>query len=180
MPLSLSLRTAEDWRSARTARRYMLQSVITPPAATAASNLFGIRKLAINPDVYISRIRVHYFNAAGSGAATIGWKRATTVAAGSLVTAADIVKNDTAAVNAATEMRAGAVTGTKANQYILTHPAETSVTAVTGGGIIDDWTARDLSERIRLTGDEGLILDWVTLGSTGTRIHMLFVWEEVA
>lgn len=180
MPLSLALRNSEDWRSARIAQRYMLQSVLTPPAATAASNLMGLRKTAANPDVYISRIRVHIFQSAASVAAPIGWKRATTVAAGTQVTISDIPDVDSASNVPTLQVRTGAVTGTKANQYILTHPAAISVAAATGGGLLDDWTARDLSERIKLTADEGLILDWQSAGDVDTRIYLLLVWEEVS
>jgi hypothetical protein len=188
MPLSLSLRNSEDWRSARTARRYMLQAVVTPPTATANTNLVGLRKLAINPDIYISRIRVHLFHVAAITAVSpLGWKRAATVAGGGSpnnpMTLADIPKNDTAAVNATLEVRMGAaVTGTKANQYILTHPAPTTAApaTTTGGGFVDDWTARDLSERIRLTADEGLILELMQAFDTDLRVHLLMVWEEVA
>jgi hypothetical protein len=183
MPLSLSLRTAEDWRSARTARRYMLQAHLTPGAATANTTLIGLGKLAANPDVYISRIRVHEFHTAAAVATPLGWKRTATVAAGTLMTAADIPKADTAAANATLEVRTGTgITGTKANQYILTHPGQTvaAPAATTGAGFVDDWTARDLSERIRLTASEGLTMEFMQAGSVATRIHLLLVWEEVS
>lgn len=184
MPLSLALRTSEDWRSARTARRYMLQAVLTPAAATSGTNILGLRKLAANPDVYISRIRVHLFNnAAITAVAPLGWRRATTVAGGSAMTAADIPKNDSNAATATMEVRTGATpTGTEANQYILTHPAPTTAApgAATGGGFVDDWTARDLSERIRLTADEGLMLELMGAYDVDLRVHVLLVWEEVS
>lgn len=180
-PQSIGLRNVEDWRSAKVPRRYFAQAILTPPAAGAGSNLFGLRKLAANPDVYISRIRIHRWNsAAATPAAAMGWKRATTVAGGNQITAADIFRPDSTSGVPTLECRANAVTGTKANQYILTHPAPNITATTVGGGTPDDWTARDISERIRLTGDEGLILDWVTAGNTLIRIHLLVVWEEVS
>lgn len=184
MPLSLGLRTAEDWRSARTPRRYMLQAVLTPAAATANTTLAALDKLAANPDVYISRIRVHiYHSAAITAVAPLGWKRISTVANGTLMTAADIPKCDSAAANASLEVRTGSgITGTKANQYILAHPATTTAVpaAATGGGFVDDWTARDLSERIKLTGTEGLALELAGAYDVDLRVHLLLVWEEVS
>lgn len=161
----------------------MLNAVLTPPAATANTTLIGLRKLAANPDVYISRIRVHLFHSAAAVAAPLGWKRTTVVAAGTQMTASDIPKTDSSAATSTLEVRTGSgITGTKANQYILTHAASTTAApaASTGGGFIDDWTARDLSERIRLTGDEGLTMELQAAGDVDTRIHVLLVWEEVA
>lgn len=181
MPLAMGLRTSEDWRSSRTPRRYMLQTVITPTAATANLNILGLRKLAANPDVYISRLRVHIFhNAAITAHTATGWKRATNVAAGSQITVADIPKCDTSAGTATLEVRTGAVTGTEANQYALSHPAAANLVASIGGDYVDDWTARDLSERIRLQADEGMILELITASDTDLRIHVLVVWEEVS
>jgi hypothetical protein len=50
----------------------------------------------------------------------------------------------------------------------------------TGAGFVDDWTARDLSERIRLAADEGMTLEFMQAGDVDTRIHLLLVWEEVS
>lgn len=184
MPTGTNLRFASDWRGSRVARRYMWTGILTPGAATAGTNLMGVRKTAANPEVFISRIRVHVFTGAAAGvAAPLGWKRATTVAGGTQVTAADIPDLDSAAGNATLEVRTGAVTfGTEANQYILTHPAAAAAApaAGVGHGFLDDWTARDLSERIRLTADEGMILEFVTAGDTDNRIYVMLVWEEVA
>lgn len=182
MATASHLRMAEDWRGARIARRFMLQTVLTPAAATINTTLLGLRKLTANPEVFISRIRMHvYFGAAGV-AAPVGWKRTATVAAGTQMTASDIPKCDSACATATLEVRTGSgVTGTKGNQYILTHPAPTTAApgAGTGGGFVDDWTARDLSERIRLTADEGLTLELQVAADVDNRYHVLLVWEEV-
>src|SRR5687767_261382 len=107
MPIAIHLRVAEDWRGAKIARRFSLGTVITPTAATAGTNLLGLRKLAVNPEVYISRLRYHVWHAAAAVSATVGWKRATTVAGGALMTASDIPKTDTGSANAALEVRTG-------------------------------------------------------------------------
>lgn len=182
MPTAVHLRMAEDWRGARVARRFMLAAILTPPAATANTTIIALRKLAANPEVYISRIRVHLFHPAAAVAAPLGWKRMSSAAAGTLMTASDIPKCDTACANATLEVRTGSgITGTKAAQYFLTHPAPTTAAPAsgTGGGFIDDWTARDLSERIHLAGDEGVMMEFQTAGDVDTRVHLLLVWEEV-
>jgi hypothetical protein len=186
VPAAAGLRFASDWRSTRTARRFMWTGICTPNAVTAGSNIMGIRKTAGNPDVFISRVRVHVTNAAAAAAAPLGWKRATSVANGTQVALADLPEVDSATSTATLEVRqttgagGNTVGGTKANQYILTHPAQQVLTSGMGGGMWDDWTARDVSERIRLTGDEGLILDFVTAGDADMRIHVMLVWEEVS
>lgn len=187
MAQALSLRTSQDWRSERTAQRYILNHVVTPTNTAAAANILGLRKTAANPDVYISHIRLHVFEVGISNAAVVGWKRAASVANGALMTAADIPDADSGTSNATLEVRTttgsggNLVGGTEDNQYILTHPAPAAAApgSGTGGGLVDEWSARDLSERIRLTGDEGLILEWVTTGNTNTRFHFMIVWEEV-
>lgn len=180
MPIATHLRYASDWRGARVARRYFWTGVLTPTAATAGTNLLGLRKTAANPEVFISRIRCHVYHAGvATAAGVVGWRRATTVAGGSQVTAADLPDVDSAAAVATLEVRTGAVTGTKDNQYILTHPAGALLVTGIGQGNLDDWTARDLSERIRLTGDEGLILDLQAAGDVDLRVHISLVWEEI-
>ncbi len=180
MPTAVALRYAADWRGARIARRFFWTGVITPTAATAGTNLMGLRKTAANPEVFISRIRSHTFQVGvATAAGVVGWRRATTVAGGTAVTAADIPEVDNASVIATLEVRTGAVTGTKANQYILTHMAGVSLVTSIGQGNLDTWEARDLSERIRLTADEGLILDYQSAGDVDCRIHISLVWEEV-
>lgn len=180
MPTATHLRYAADWRGTRVARRYVWTGVLTPSAATAGTNLLGLRKLAANPEVFISRVRCHTFQVGvATAGGPVGWRRATTVAGGTQVTASEIPQIDDATVNATLQVRTGAVTGTKANQYILTHPAGTVLVTSVGQGNLDDWTARDLSERIRLTGDEGLILDLQSAGDTDLRIHISLVWEEI-
>lgn len=185
MPLSLAIRNSEDWRAKDIASRWMLNHVITPTNTASGANILGLRKLDANPDVYISRIRLTIFQNALSAVAPVGWKRATSVANGATMTASDVPDIDSQAgaptleVHTTTGSGGNLVSGTKDNQYILTHPGPISTVAVTGGGLTDDWTARDLSERIRLTGDEGLILDWGATGDTDTRFHLLIVWTEV-
>lgn len=170
-----------DFRRNSTPKKYMITVVLTPGAATAGTNLMGVRKQNANADCYISRIICHEYHSAASVSAPIGWKRATTVAGGSQVTAADIPKLDTAAANATLEVRTGAVTvGAEGNQYLLTHeaPATAAPAAATGGGYRSEWVAYDRSEMIRLTGDEGLILELQAAGDTDARYHVTLVWEE--
>jgi hypothetical protein len=181
MPSAMHLRAAEDWRGSRIARRFMLAAVLTPSAATAGTNLIGLRHVAGQPEVFISRLRVHYHHSAAtiSAVSALGWKRGT-VSGGTTMTAADIPKCDTAAPNATLEVLTGSVTtSAEANQYLLTHPAPTAATGSLGTNVNDDWTARDLSERIRLTGAEAIFLELVGAYDTDLRVHLLAVWEEV-
>jgi hypothetical protein len=173
--------TANDWRRNAIPKRYSITVTLTPGAATAGTNLFGLRKLNANADCHILRIRVHVYHAAAGVACVLGWRRATPVAAGSQVTAADIPKHDTSAGNATLEVRTGAVTGTEANQFILIHPAHTTAAPASGVGSpwIDEWRANDRAGSIRLTGDEGLILEQTTAGDTDNRYVVMVEWEEV-
>lgn len=172
---------ASDWRLNTVPKKYMVTVVLTPGAATAGTNLMGVRKTAANPDCYISRIRCHVYHAAAGVATPVGWKRATTVGGGSQVTAADLPKLDTSAGTATLEVRTGAVTvGAEANQYLLTHtaPVAPAPAANAGSGYTDEWVATDRSEMIRLTGDEGLILELQAAGDTDNRYHVTICWEE--
>jgi hypothetical protein len=173
-------RVALDHRMNAPAKRYLTTVVLTPGAAAAGTNLLGLRKLNANADVYIHRIVVTEFHSAAAVSTPTGWKRATTVAAGAPVAAADLPKLDTGAGNATLEVRTGAVTGTKAAQYLLTHeaPATAAPAAATGGGYRSEWVAWDLADRLRLTGDEGLILDLQAAGDVDTRYHVTIGWEE--
>jgi hypothetical protein len=170
---------ANDWRLNAVPKRYSVTSILSG-AAVANTNLMGVRKLGANPDVYIIRIRLHIFHVNKGRATVLAWRRATTVAGGALVAVADIPKLDTAAANATLEVRTGAVTGTKAAQYIITHPAHTTFepAANTGSPWIDEWISPDKGGRIRLTGDEGLVLDQQTAGDVENRYHILIEWEE--
>lgn len=171
---------ADDWRRNSPPKRYIISVILTPANATAGTNLMGLRKLNANADVYIIRIKAHVFQAAAGVAATLGWRRATTVAAGTLIAAADVPKMDTAAGNATLEVRTGAVTGTEAAQYIITHPAHTTAVPAAGQGttFIDEWNANDRAGSIRLTGDEGLILEQVTASDVDNRFYITIEWEE--
>jgi len=172
---------AVDWRqiSGSAPKRYSIVSILTG-AVAANTNIMGLRKLLANNDAYIIRIRVHVYHAAAGVATVLAWRRATTVAGGALTAAADIPKLDTSAANATLEVRTGAVTGTKAAQYIITHPAHTTAAPAAGVGSpwIDEWVPPDKGGRIRLTGDEGLILDQQTAGDVDNRYHILVEWEE--
>jgi len=172
--------TANDWRRNAIPKRYSISVQLTPGAATAGTNLLGLRKLNANPDIYILRIRVHVHQAAAGVACVLAWSRATTVAAGTLINAADIPKHDTAAGNATLEVRTGAVTGTEAAQRIISHPAHSTAAPAAGVGSpwIDEWIANDRAGAIRLTGDEGLILEQFTAGDTDNRYYLLVEWEE--
>lgn len=172
--------TANDWRRNSTPKRYTITVSLTPGAAAAGTNLFGLRKQAANADCYIIRIRMLVYHAAAGVASVLGWRRATTVAGGALITAADIPKHDTAAVNATLEVRTGAVTGTEAAQHILMHPSHSTAAPASGVGSpwIDEWLANDRAGAIRLTGDEGLILEQFTAGDTDNRYVITVEWEE--
>jgi hypothetical protein len=84
---------SDDWRRNSTPKRYSISVILTPANATALTNLMGLRKQAANADCYLLRFKVQVFQAAAGVAATFGWKRATTVAGGIQVTAADIPKH---------------------------------------------------------------------------------------
>lgn len=173
--------SADDWRRNTTPKRYSISVILTPANATALTNLMGLRKQAANADCYLLRIKVHVFHAAAGIAATFGWKRATTVAGGTQVTAADIPKHDTTAANATLEVRTGAVTvGAEAAQYILTGPAPIAAApaAGAGGGIDWEWLANDRAGAIRLTGDEGLVMEQITASDTDNRYYVTVEWEE--
>ena len=170
----------EDWRLNAVAKRFLHTVVLTPGAATAGTNLLGLRKLAANPDVFVHGIRLSIHHAAAAVAFRCGLRRATTVAGGTLVTAANVPKLDTAAANPTLEVRTGAVTGTEAAEYLLVTPSSTTAApaASTGAGVDYEWAARDMAGRLRLTGDEGLILESVDATDVDARVAVTLEWEE--
>lgn len=177
----ISVSGPNDWRRNSTPKRYSISLILTPGAAAALTNLMGLRKQAANADVYIIRLRVTVFHAAAGVAATFGFKRATTVAGGTLIAAADVPKLDTSAANATLEVRTGAVTfGAEAAQYILTGPAHTTAAPAAGVGSSFDWEwrANDRAGSIRLTGDEGIIMENITAGDVDNRFYVTVEWEE--
>jgi len=173
---------ANDWRRNSTPKRYSISVILTPAAATALTNLMGLRKQSANADVYIIRIRTTVHQSAAGVSATLGWKRATTVAGGTLIAAADVPKIDTAAGNATLEVRTGNVTfGAEAAQYLLTTPGHTTAAPAAGVGSSYDWQwlANDRAGAIRLTGDEGLILEQIIASDVDNRFYVTVEWEEV-
>jgi len=173
---------ADDWRRNSTPKRYQISVILTPANATALTNLMGLRKQGANADAYLIRIRVTTHHSAAGVAFTFGWKRATTVAGGTLVAAADVPKMDTAAANASLEIRTGAVTfGAEAAQYLLSGPSAVAAApaAGTGAGIDWEWLANDRAGSVRLTGDEGLIMEQVTASDVDNRVYVTVEWEEV-
>lgn len=172
-----------DWRLNATSEGYQI-SVTLSGAAGAGTNLLGLRKTAANPDVFIKWLRIQSYAVAATGAApsTLRIVRATTVAAGTQITAADIPKFDTSSGTATLEVRTGAVTGTEAPQALFTVFAGTGTPSATAATPATDffWEAEELSRRIRLTGDEGLIFDQVSASDVDIRYIVTLAWEEAS
>ena len=167
-----------DQRIASTIEKYML-AVSLSGVASANTVIAGIRKLNANPTARITKLRVTPYNVAALTAGVpIEVIRATSVAGGSLVAVADIPKKNTVAGNATLEVRTGAATGTPANRPMLGYGAQSSLTAG-AGQTSDEWNAGlDFSERIVLTGDEGLLIRQVGTSDTDQRWLLTLEWEE--
>ena len=169
-----------DQRVGSTIEKYMITLALSG-AAGAGTNLGGLRKLSANPNARLTKITTKIFNAAAitNQGSPLSFVRATTVAGGTLMTAADIPKKSTGAGNATLEVRTGAVTGTEAAQpFWITHAAS-ALTAALGTPVVDRWEAGlDFSERIVLTGDEGIIFNQLLAGDVDSRYYVTIEWEE--
>jgi hypothetical protein len=165
-----------DQRRNHPANRYMI-SLEIPGVAGAGTNLFGLRKLNANNDVYIHYIKVDIYGAAAYNAAPMRFYRGTTVAGGTLITSADAPKLDSGAANNTLEVRTGAVTGTKANQPFMRLTGFTTGAATSGGPGVAYEAGADVGMQIRLTGDEGIICDQGLAGDTDTRYLVTIQWE---
>lgn len=158
-------------------RKYQICLILTG-SNSVGTNLAGLRKQNADADVYITRISVILNHVAAGAGAPIGIWRASSVAGGSQVTAADIPKKNTAVSNATLEVRTGAVTGSKANQMLDALGGMTVTTTLMSGPQYL-WQAWDISDFIRLTGDEGIIIDQRGTGDADDRYYVTISWEEV-
>lgn len=168
---------ANDWRRNSVPKRYAMSSVLIG-AVAAGTNVYGLRKLNANSDVYILKIRFLVFHIAAGVSVVLGWHRAANVAGGSI--AVNIPKLDTSAPAPNLEVRIGAVTGTEDSQFLMIHPSHTTAApaANVGSPWIDTWNAHDRAGAIRLTGDEGLVLEQITAGDADNRYVIHVEWEE--
>ena len=176
-------RVAEDRRLANPDKKHMLSiggATGLPGVAVAGTNIAGLRKLAANPDVYITRIEMVQYNGAAGLAVPVQIKRATTVAGGTLLAwVADTVEIDTGSVVPTLEVRTGAVTGTEATNALLTFLFMAGVPGIGSGHISNQWIAQDRSEWIRLTGDEGIVFDTPLAADIDNRYWINLIWVEV-
>jgi hypothetical protein len=157
-------------------KRY--QIALNLPGTTVNTNIGGLRKQSANAVVRIKRLEVVLAHAAAGIGNPITFWRATTVAGGSAITAADVPKKDTNAADATLEVRTGAVTGTKANQAIWRTGGNQVVTTLQAGPQYV-WQSADLGDDIVLRGDEGIIIDQSPLaGDADDRYLVNIFWEE--
>jgi len=175
-------RVAEDRRLANPDKKHMLSIGGIgglPGVAVAGTNIAGLRKLAANPDVYITRMEMVQYNGAAGLAVPVQIRRATTVAGGTLLTFVGNTELDTAAAVATLEVRTGAVTGTEAANPLYTFQFIAGVPGIGTGHISNQWIAQDRSEWIRLTGDEGIIFDMPVVADIDNRYWINLIWVEV-
>lgn len=179
--------TRNDFTLNATPKRYMISITLTG-SITAGTNLGGLRKLNANSDVYITFINCEIVTGAANTAinlAPIAFKRASSVAAGSQITAADIPELDSATGAANLEVRTGAVTGTKANQPIwipgfYAPNIGAGGAAIWHGGSGAQYVATiETGMRWRLTADEGIIIEQYLAGLANNRYIVTIQWEEV-
>ncbi len=175
-------RVAEDRRLANPDKKHMLSiggATGLPGVAVAGTNIAGLRKLAANPDVYITRVEMVQYNVAAGLAVPVQMKRATTVAGGTLLTFTGNTELDTAAVVATLNVRTGAVTGTEAANALYTFLFMSGIPGIGSGHVSNQWIAQDRSEWIRLTGDEGIIFDTPIAADADNRYWINLIWVEV-
>jgi hypothetical protein len=161
-----------------TPQRYMIALTLVG-VATDGANIGGLRKLAANPDVFITSIIVFMFSTGGTGnGVPIRFIRASAVAGGTQITAADIPKKNSAAADATLEVRTGAVTGTEAAQPFFI-AGSSQIAGANFGGPQYVWKADEIADQFVLTGDEGIIIEQAFLGATTTNRYLVVIeWEE--
>jgi len=175
-------RVAEDRRLANPDKKHMLSIGGTtglPGVAVAGTNIAGLRKLAANADVYITRVEMVQYNGAAGLAVPVQMKRAATVAGGALLSFVGNTELDTAATVATLEVRTGAVTGTEAANALYTFSFMAGIPGLGSGHVSNQWIAQDRSEWIRLTGDEGIIFDTPIAADIDNRYWINLIWVEV-
>lgn len=169
---------ANDHRAVQPNRRYSITFEVS--GAALNTNLAGIRKLSANSLVSVRRMEVAMYHTSATGATgvPISFWRATNVAGGTLITAADLPDHEAAAPNPTLEVRTGAVTGTKANQRLWVAGMAGTVATQTGfGGYV--WPTHDEANHFVFSGDEGIIVDQSPIASgVNVRYLITITWEE--
>jgi hypothetical protein len=174
-------RVSVDQRQGSPPRRYSItlgaSGGIT--AITAAqANLGGI--MAGTSTVWIKQIQLIQYNTTAGIIVPVAVKRCTTLAAGTLITAADVPEHFTAGAVSDAVLRYGTVTvSAKAAHRLMLLMPQGTLGAVNAGGVSQTWMANSLDDNIVLLSGEALVFDADIAGDTDNRYLINLSWEEV-
>lgn len=149
-------------------------------ALTAANaHICGI--MAGTSTIYIHKMYAIQYNAVAGFLVPIGVKRATTLAAGTLVTAANVPKLVTTDTASDAVIRYGSgITASKDTERLILLVPQGTVGAINSAGVSQQYEGTNVDDLIVLTTGQALVFECDIASDTDNRYHVWMHWEEVA
>lgn len=148
-------------------------------AITAANDVFaGI--MAVTSTVYIKAIELFQYNSVAGTNIPILVRRATTLASGTAITAANVGEHWTAGAVCDCTLRhgAGVTASVGTNEAMMYLMGQGTLGAINAAGVSSRWTADTIDDCIVLLPAEALIFETGAASDTDNRYFINLSWEE--